>query len=127
MKRPEFLSVVPMFTVPDVVEAARYYVEVLGFENRGFFGSPPVFAMLGRGPVEIFFNQDPAARGAQRVRAEVAADAYFRVTGLDAIVAQLKERGATIIEGPVTRVYRMRELVVDDCHGLRLVFGEDAS
>jgi catechol 2,3-dioxygenase-like lactoylglutathione lyase family enzyme len=127
VRRPEFLRVAPHFTVPDVVEAARYYVEVLGFENRGFFGSPPVFAMLGRGPVEIYFNQDPASRGAVRVRAPVGADAYFHVRRVDDLHAELKERGARIVDGPVTRVYRMRELVVDDCHGLRLVFGEDAS
>lgn len=127
MRRPEFLRATPIFTVPDVVEASRYYVEVLGFENRGFFGTPPVFAMLGRGPAEIYFNQDPAARGAKRVRAEVSADVYFHVTGLDALHEQLLERGATIVDGPVKRVYEMRELVVDDCHGLRLVFGEDAS
>jgi hypothetical protein len=34
--------VAPQFTVPDVVAAARYYGDVLGFENRGFFGDPPV-------------------------------------------------------------------------------------
>ena len=52
-------------------------------------------------------------------------DAYIHVTGLDLLVDELKRRGATIVEGPVDRVYGMRELVVEDCHGLRLAFGED--
>jgi len=38
---PGFLTVAPQFTVPDVVAAASYYCDILGFENRGFFGDPP--------------------------------------------------------------------------------------
>jgi len=61
----------------------------------------------------------------KRPRAAVAYDAYIHITGLDALVDELKRRGATIVEGPIMRVYGMRALVVDDCHGLRLAFGED--
>ena len=122
---PGFLTVAPQFTVPDVVAAARYYCEVLGFENRGFFGTPPVFAMLRRGDVEFFFNQSPDVAGQIRPRAAVGYDAYIHITGLDLLVDELTRRGATIVEGPVERIYGMRELVVEDCHGLRLAFGED--
>ena len=120
-----FLTVAPQFTVADVVTTARYYVDVLGFENRGFFGSPPVFVILSRDGVEMYFSQDPAASGRTRVRGAIAYDAYFHVTGLGALAEQLTGRGATVIEGPVERVYGMRELVVEDCNGLRLAFGED--
>jgi hypothetical protein len=120
-----FLTVAPQFTVPDVVAAASYYCDVLGFENRGFFGDPPVFVMLGRGGVEIFFNQSPGAVGQVRARAAVGYDAYIHVSGLDELFTEFTSRGANIFEGPVDRVYGMRELVVEDCHGLRLAFGED--
>ena len=123
--RPEFLSVAPQFTVPDVVDAAAYYGDVLGFENRGFFGDPPVFVMLGRGDAEIFFNQSRSVAGQPRPRAAVGYDAYFRVSGLRPLFEELKERGATVIEGPLTRSYGMHEFVIEDCHGLRLAFGED--
>ena len=122
---PVFQSVAPHFTVPDVVAASKYYCDVLGFRNLGFFGNPPVFAMVGRGPVEFFFNQSPEAASAKRVRAPVAYDAYVRVTGLDRLHEEISARGAKIIEGPLTRVYGMRELVIEDCHGLRIAFGED--
>ena len=122
---PAFLSVAPHFTVPDVVAASKYWCDVLGFRNLGFFGNPPVFAMVGRGPVEFFFNQDPQAAGQKRVRAAVAYDAYIRVKGLDRLFEEISARGAKIIEGPLTRVYGMRELVIEDCHGLRIAFGED--
>lgn len=122
---PSFLTVAPQFTVPDVVAAASYYCDVLGFENRGFFGDPPVFAMLGRGAVEFFFNQGPGAQSHVRPRAAVGYDAYIHVTGLDNLLDELRGRSASIIEGPVDRAYGMRELIVEDCHGLRLAFGED--
>jgi catechol 2,3-dioxygenase-like lactoylglutathione lyase family enzyme len=123
--RPGFLTVAPQFTVRDVRAAAAYYCDVLGFENRGFFGDPPVFVMLGRGGVELFFNQGADAAGQVRPRAAVGYDAYVHVTGLDELWGELASRGARILEGPVERVYGMRELVVEDCHGLRLAFGED--
>lgn len=122
---PAFLGVAPQFTVPDVVTAASYYCDVLGFENLGFFGDPPVFVMLGRGDVEFYFNQSREMTSPARPRAAVAYDAYIHVTALTRLADELTRRGAKIIEGPVERVYGMRELIVEDCHGLRLAFGED--
>jgi catechol 2,3-dioxygenase-like lactoylglutathione lyase family enzyme len=119
------LGVAPQFTVADVVAAATYYRDVLGFENRGFFGEPPVFAMVGRGAVEFFFNQNSEMAGPVRPRTAVGYDAYIHVVGLSHLAEELTRRGAKIVEGPVGRVYGMRELVVEDCHGLRLAFGED--
>jgi hypothetical protein len=49
-------------------------------------------------------------------------DAYLWVTDLDALQAELKERGAKIVEGPVKRVYNCYELTVEDLNGFRLVF-----
>jgi len=123
--RPGFLAVAPQFTVRDVSAAAAYYCDVLGFENRGFFGDPPAFVMLGRGGVELFLNQGADDAGQVRPRAAVGYDAYIHVTGLDELWGELASRGARILEGPVECVYGMRELVVEDCHGLRLAFGED--
>lgn len=119
------LGVAPQFTVPDVVAAASYYCDVLGFENRGFFGEPPVFAMVGRGAVEFFFNQNPDMAGPVRSRSAVGYDAYIHVAELAHLADELTKRGAKIVEGPLERVYGMREFVVEDCHGLRLAFGED--
>jgi len=125
--QPRFETIVPQFTVPGVNAAARYYADVLGFEIKGFFGDPVVFAMVGRGPVEIFFNQGEQLGRQPGPRVSVGYDAYIRVSGVDALAAELKSRGARIVEGPVDRIYGMRELVIDDCHGIRLAFGEDSA
>ncbi|MCA9243996.1 MAG: VOC family protein [Phycisphaerales bacterium] len=118
-----FLRIAPHFTIADVVATADYYERVLGFMNRGFFGDPPVFVMMARGAIEIYFNQDPSAANTPRPRAAVAADMYIHVSDVDALSDELKQRGASIVAGPVDRVYGMRELLVDDCNGLRIIFG----
>lgn len=123
----KFHTIVPQFTVADVIATARYYTDVLGFETRGFFGEPPVFTMVARDPIEIFFNQDANAAGKPRVRAAGAYDAYIHMSGVDALFTELRSRGARIIEGPDDRVYGMREIVIEDRNGLRLAFGEDVA
>ncbi|HET6267531.1 MAG TPA: VOC family protein [Acidobacteriota bacterium] len=121
----QFKSAVPQFTVPDVVKTAEYYRDVLGFEIAGYWKDPPVFAIVKRDQVQVFFNlaNHPQVRTG---RAHGAYDAYFRISGVEALAAELKSRGAEIIDGPDVRVYGQRELVIRDCNGLILTFGEEA-
>jgi hypothetical protein len=44
---------------------------------------------------------------------------------VDELATELRERGAEIIDGPEDRIYNERELVVRDCNGLVLCFGEE--
>ncbi len=46
------------------------------------------------------------------------------VDNVDALAAELRARKADIFEGPVHRIYRMRELSVRDLNGYGLAFGE---
>jgi len=129
----QFTSAVPQFTVPDVVQTAEYYRDVLGFQIAGYWdgesasmepSEPPVFGIVWRDKVEIFFSRaddSPVRTG----RARFALDAYIRITGVDELATELRERGADIIDGPVDRIYNERELVVRDCNGLVLCFGEE--
>ena len=121
-----FEAAVPQFTVPDVVRTAEYYRDVLGFHIAGYWSTPPAFAIVWRGRVELFFNR--ADRSDVRTgRARGAYDAYLRVDGVYALAEELRERGAEILEGPVLRVYEQLELVIADCNGLILAFGENRS
>jgi catechol 2,3-dioxygenase-like lactoylglutathione lyase family enzyme len=120
----QFKSAVPQFTVRDVVKTAEYYRDVLGFQIAGYWADPPVFAIVWRDQVQVFFSladQSDVRTG----RAKYAYDAYFRITGVDALAAELRSRGAEIIDGPDDRVYGQRELVIRDCNGLILTFGEE--
>lgn len=130
-----FVAAVPQFTVTDLVRTAEYYRDVLGFQIAGYWDgervtlgadTSPVFAIVSRDQVQVFFNRadQPDVR---RSRAEGAYDAYLRVTGIDALAEELRTRGADILDGPEDRTYGQRELVVKDCNGLILAFGEDTS
>ena len=50
---------------------------------------------------------------------------YFHVTSVDALAAELRTRGAVILDGPEDRVYEQRELIIRDCNGHVLAFGEN--
>ena len=130
-----FVAAVPQFTVPDLVQTTEYYRDVLGFQIAGYWDgesvtlvpdTPPVFAIVWRDQVQVFFNRadEPVIRTRP---AEGAPDVYLRVLGIDALAEELRTRGADILDGPEDRVYGQRELVVTDCNGLILCFGEDTS
>ena len=130
-----FEGAVPQFTVRDLVRTTEYYRDVLGFQIAGYWNGESVspigdascvFAIVWRDHVQVFFNRadQPDVRTG---RAEGACDAYLRVTGIDALAAELRERGADIVDGPEDHVYGQRELMIKDCNGLVLGFGEDIS
>ena len=131
----KFERAVPQFTVPDLVRTGEYYRDVLGFQIAGYWDgekvslrpeTPPVFAIVRRDNVEVFFNlaDQPDIRTG---RSAGAYDAFFHITGVDALAVELQTRGAEILDGPETRVYQQRELVIRDCNGLILCFAEDTS
>src|SRR6185295_3099270 len=130
-----FMAAVPQFAVTDLVRTAEYYRDVLGFQIAGYWDgervslvpdTSPVFAIVWRDQVQVFFNLADQS-DVQTTRTEDAPNAYLRVTGIDALANELRTRGADILDGPEDRVYGQRELVVKDCNGLILCFGEDTS
>jgi catechol 2,3-dioxygenase-like lactoylglutathione lyase family enzyme len=121
-----FEAAVPQFTVPDVVQTAEYYRDVLGFKIAGYWADPPVFAIVWRDQVELFFNRATGSE-VRTGRAPGAYDAYLRIRGVEALAEELRARGADIIDGPSVRIYEQRELVITDCNGLVIAFGEDTS
>jgi uncharacterized glyoxalase superfamily protein PhnB len=118
-------SIVPQFTVPDVVATAEYYRDVWGFNLSGYWNDPPMFAIVEPDGVEIFFNQATKDTPPRAGPAPGAYDAYLHFRGLDAWATRLSERGADIMEGPELRVYGQRELVVRDLNGLIIALGEE--
>src|ERR1700760_2554505 len=85
----------PHFVVEGVVAAAEYYRDVFGFEIRGVFFKPPVFAMVGRDNVVIQFGKVDrgVAVAPNRKRRGEALDAYIWVSYVDALYAELKAKG----------------------------------
>jgi catechol 2,3-dioxygenase-like lactoylglutathione lyase family enzyme len=122
-------TISPEFVVPDVKAAAEYYRDVLGFRILGYFLDPPVFAMVARDTAEIHFGKtdDGALPSPNVARRSMGLDAYIWVNDLDPLHAELKARGAKILEAPVLRVYKCYEMVVEDNFGFRLCFSMDYS
>jgi catechol 2,3-dioxygenase-like lactoylglutathione lyase family enzyme len=129
----DFKSAVPQFVVPNVVRTATYYRDVLGFEIAGYWdgervhhddAAPVLFGIVRRGPVRLHFNRAGDSY-VHPERFDDGYDVYFHVAGIDELGQELRTRGADIINGPEDRVYGQRELVVRDCNGLILAFGDD--
>ena len=121
-------GIAPQFVVPDVVRAAEHYRDALGFTIADYFGDPPVFAIVSRDGVEIHLGKrDTGSIVPNRTARRDGLDAYIWVENLDTLAHELQARGAKILEGPVSRSYGMRELIVEDDEHYRLAFGESVA
>lgn len=117
----------PQFVVPDVVAAAEYYRDVLGFRIPGYFADPPVFAIVSSDSVEIQFGRADGERppSPNWTPRQGGLDAYIWVNDLDSLHTELKARGVKIIGAPELTVYECYEMVVEDHFGFHLCFSVD--
>jgi len=125
---PRITGVAAFFLVSDVVRAAEYYRDRLGFRIVGyFFEEPPVFAMVGRDEQILMLRLMEGGRrgGSNRTYAKEAVDAYLWVDDVDALHAEFHQRQADILVPPQQRSYGMKELEVRDGDGYVLCFGQD--
>lgn len=121
----EFRKIATQFVVDDVVKTAEYYRDVLGFEILGYFAEPPVYAMVSRGGVEMHFGKaDELPQSSSTELRRVGFDAYIWVDDIHHLFDELKAAGADIVEGPIKRIYESTEVVVADCNGFIIVFGD---
>lgn len=124
--RPRFLAVAPVLLVRDVVAAAAYYRDALGFGYDRLWGCPPDFAMVERDGLTIMLSQ--ASPGVAQRSHEKAATGmwhtYLWVDDVDAVFAEVSARGATIDYGLATKPYGVREFGVRDLDGHDLAIGQ---
>ena len=124
-KTVTFKRIATQFVVEDVVATAEYYRDVLGFEILGYFADPPIYAMVARDGVEMHFGKaDSEPQSSSVELRRVGFDAYIWVNDIQGLFDELSAAGANIIEGPVQRVYGSNEVVIRDCNGFQLVFGD---
>lgn len=124
----QMLGVAPTFFVADVVKAAAYYEEKLGFRSATLWGKPPTFAIPTREDLRVMLSQQDPARIHPNGVHEDTMDAYFWVRDADALHAEFRARGADIVSAPCdVDVYGMREFSVRDPDGHMLIFAHDIS
>jgi uncharacterized glyoxalase superfamily protein PhnB len=126
--QPKHMIVVtPGILVDDVTEAAEYYRDVLGFEIRFFDGDGPNFSIVDRGDVSVHIaKSNPPGRrnGLGAAGSGNGSDFYIVVTAIDELYEELTGRGARVLLEPTDWPHGMREFVVEDNNGYRMIFGE---
>jgi catechol 2,3-dioxygenase-like lactoylglutathione lyase family enzyme len=112
--------------VEDVQRALEYYRDRLGFEISEYDRLPEHYGYASRDGCHVHFARFEGVR--PRPNSEVIPpdmfDSYFYVEDVDAFHAELVERGANLLHGPVDQGYGLREVRVRDPHGYILAFGK---
>jgi uncharacterized glyoxalase superfamily protein PhnB len=129
-------SIAPYFLVNDVVAAANFYRDKLGFRYDRFWGEPPCFCMVRRAGVTIMLSE--LARGSDESRtprppnpngrvapAEDCWDAYLWVEDADVLHEEFAAQGAKIVRSVCDQEYGCRDFEVLDVDGYRLCFGHN--
>lgn len=109
-------GVAPVLLVRDVVAAANYYRERLGFSYDRFWGHPPNFCMVKRdGLVVMLAQAGPGTQLKPHWRVVSGTwNSYLWTDDADALYAEMKERGATIDYELSDKPYGIREFGVRD-------------
>jgi catechol 2,3-dioxygenase-like lactoylglutathione lyase family enzyme len=120
-----FLEAAPFLLVDDVVKAAEYYRDVLGFELSRYFGEPPGFVIVRRNAARIMLRQSQIrpALLSNTSKVSEALDLYVWVSDVETLAEELRRRGARIVSEPELEDGR-REMLVKDLDGYLLCFGE---
>lgn len=114
-----------MFLVEDVRRSTAYYRDALGFDVELYDRHPDHYGYARRDGCNVHFARFAGA--AARPNSELVPpdmfDAYVYVDDVDLLYAELVERGAEIVHGPVEQGYGLREFRVRDPDGYILAFG----
>ena len=125
---PQFRHIAPFFVVDDVVTSAEYYRDALGFTFDRYWGDPPCFAIMQRDGVFLMLqektSQGRAEPNHERSGDDETWDAYVWMEGVDAYFEQIKAKDVKVLAEPYDTLYDNREILVEDCDGYLICFGE---
>jgi len=113
----QLLAVAPFIFVADVIRAASYYRDVLGFAFDRLWGEPPCFCMPHRDGLTIMLSEVADKARIQPNGGEIGEswDAYVWVRDADALFAEFTAKGALVVYPPTDRAYYgNREFAVRD-------------
>src|SRR5436190_6760088 len=111
-QRPARLTAsAPVLLVRDVVKAANHYRDALDFSYDRFWGAPPSFVILRRDGMFLMLNQAPKDHVVVphwKVSHNMW-NVYFWVSDADALLAEFRQRGASIDYDAHDKPYGVRE------------------
>lgn len=115
----------PYFIVKDIHASLEYYNKALGFSCSDIWGDPPGFAMPSREGFIFMLNQaQPDMTILPNGSQKGCWDAYVWIHDADALFAEMKANGATIVYEPCIQEYEMKEFAVSDPDGYIVAFGQ---
>lgn len=116
-------QIAPAFFTTDIPRTVAWYREKLGFECRGTWQDPPVYAIVARDEQAIHFRcaVPPTANPEKYV--EELLDAYLSVEDAGALYAEFAAKGVEFTRELDDTPWNTREFVVKDCDGRLLAFG----
>jgi uncharacterized glyoxalase superfamily protein PhnB len=125
MSKAKITASAPVLLVADVVKAAAYYRDQLGFEVE-LFHHPPDFAMISRDGHTIMLAQasNPARLLPNWKIHSNTNNVYFWVDDIDALYAEYQASGATIDFTLYTTPWGTREFGIQDLDGYDIAFGQ---
>lgn len=122
----QMLAVAPVLLVRDVVAAANYYRDQLGFRYDRLWGEPPDFCMVHREGLTVMLSQAPSEAGLNphwRV-VDKMWNAYFWVSDVRALYEEYQQSGAKIDYTLGLKPYGVLEFGVQDLDDHDLAFGQ---
>src|SRR5262245_57005251 len=124
--QPHLTASAPVLLVRDVVRAASYYRDALGFSYERFWGTPPSFVILQRDRMFLMLNQAPEEHVIvpNWKISEKMWNVYFWVSDADALLAEFRERGAIIDYDIHNKPYGVREFGIQDLDDYDVAFGQ---
>ena len=127
-ERAKITGISPVLLVADLDRSVRYFSDRLGFECE-VYGEPPNFATASRDDdaVLLALADSPEQIVPNWKIVDKMWDVYIRVDDVDAVYAEVQERGAgidyTIYDAP----HGFREFGVQDPDGHDIAFGRRIS
>jgi uncharacterized glyoxalase superfamily protein PhnB len=119
----------PILLVKDVVAAANYWRDCVGFSYERFWGDPPGFCILNRDKLHLMLSQvkDAADILPHWQIVQQMWNVYFWVDDAKALHDELVQRGAKIDYGLETKFYGCLEFGIQDLEGHDIAFGQVVS
>lgn len=117
----------PTLSVADVAASAEWYVGKLGFASVYSLPTPGGIAMAHlrwRKYADLLLVPDSRPPAGSPKGAGFALAFLVETTSVDEMAANLTANGVELAEGPVTRPWNVRDIVVRDPDGFSLVFFE---
>jgi uncharacterized glyoxalase superfamily protein PhnB len=116
-------QIAPQFFTIDIPGTLVYYKEKLGFECRGTWQDPPVYAIVARDQHPIHFRCAPPPTPNPDKYDDELLDAYLSVEDADALYSEFAAVGVEFTRKLANTPWNSREFVVKDCDGRLLAFG----